>query len=152
VRYDLERQRQDFLSTTSHELRTPITIIAGYSELLSDAELPAEAGAWVDAIHRNTGRLAGMLDDLLAFSRTQAERPRPLEIAASDLVHEVVAHHTGSATARSIEVDIDTAEGMAVFADRDDAARALGNLLSNAVKFTPAAAPSVSRSRVSPPT
>lgn len=138
VRYDLERQRQDFLSTTSHELRTPITIIAGYSELLSDAELPAEAGAWVDAIHRNTGRLAGMLDDLLAFSRTQAERPRPLEIAASDLVHEVVAHHTSSATARSIEVDIDTAEEMAVFADRDDAARALGNLLSNAVKFTPA--------------
>ncbi|RKS89843.1 signal transduction histidine kinase [Microbacterium sp. AG790] len=137
VRYDLERQRQDFLSTTSHELRTPITIIAGYSELLSEADLPAEAAAWVDAIHRNTGRLSGMLDDLLAFSRTRAERPRPREIAASDLVNEVVADHTGGATTRSVEVDMASAEGFAVFADRDDAARALGNLLSNALKFTP---------------
>ncbi|EIC07917.1 ATP-binding region ATPase domain protein [Microbacterium laevaniformans OR221] len=137
VRYDLERQRQDFLSTTSHELRTPITIIAGYSELLSDADLPAEAAAWVAAISRNTGRLAAMLDDLLAFSRTQAERPQPREIAASDLVNEVVARHAGGVTERSIEIDIASAEQIAVFADRDDAARALGNLLSNALKFTP---------------
>lgn len=137
VRYDLERQRQDFLSTTSHELRTPITIIAGYSELLSDAELPADADAWVDAIHRNTGRLAGMLDDLLSFSRTQAERPRPLEIAASDLTSEVTARHRDTAAQRAITVDIASADGFAVFADRDDAARALGNLLSNALKFTP---------------
>lgn len=138
VRYDLQRQREDFLSTTSHELRTPVTIIAGYSELLAEVDLPAHAVPWVDAIHRNTGRLAGMLDDLLSFSRTQAERPRPREITASDLVDTVVGRHRETASTRTLEVSVATADEHAVFADPDDAARALGNLLSNAIKFTPA--------------
>lgn len=43
IRYDLERQREDFLATTSHELRTPVTIIAGYTELLGETpDLPAQ--------------------------------------------------------------------------------------------------------------
>ncbi|MBF4561442.1 MASE1 domain-containing protein [Microbacterium sp. VKM Ac-2870] len=138
VRYDLERQRQDFLSTTSHELRTPVTIIAGYSELLSDSGgLSAEGAAWVDAIHRNTSRLAGMLDDLLAFSRTEAEQPRPVEVAASELVATAVSRHIEAATARALTLTIAPIGELIVIADRDDAARALGNLISNAVKFTP---------------
>ena len=106
VRYDLERQRQDFLSTTSHELRTPVTIIAGYSELLADSDLSAEGAAWVDAIHRNTGRLAAMLDDLLAFSRTEAEQPRPVEIAASELVSTAVSRYTEAAATRALTLTI----------------------------------------------
>lgn len=137
VRYDLERQRQDFLSTTSHELRTPVTIIAGYTELLGEIDLPSEARPWVDAIHRNTGRLAGMLDDLLSFSRTQAERPRPTDIAATDLVTTVVSRHVEVASARDLAVTVGAIGDLGVIADRDDAIRALGNLVSNAVKFTP---------------
>jgi signal transduction histidine kinase len=137
LRYDLERQRQDFLSTTSHELRTPVTIIAGYSELLAESELPVEAATWVDAIHRNTNRLATMLDDLLAFSRTQAEQPRPVEVAASELVSTAIARHIDAATARALALTVAPITDLMVIADRDDAARALGNLISNAVKFTP---------------
>lgn len=137
LRYDLERQRQDFLSTTSHELRTPITIIAGYSELLADGDLSPESGAWVDAIRRNTSRLATMLDDLLAFSRTQAEQPRPIEVTASDLVTTAVGRHLEAATARALALTIEPIADLVVVADRDDAIRALGNLISNAVKFTP---------------
>lgn len=137
VRYDLERQRQDFLATTSHELRTPITIIAGYTELLGELDLPSEAVPWVDAVRRNTSRLAGMLDDLLAFSRAQAERPHIVDIAASDLVTIVVGRHVDTASAHDLTITVASTGGLAVAADRDDAIRALGNLVSNAVKFTP---------------
>jgi len=139
VRYDLERQRQDFLSTTSHELRTPVTIIAGYSELLSELALPDEAAPWIDAVRRNTGRLAAMLDDLLTFGRTQQERPRPVEVTTSDLVTIALGRHSDAAAARAIAVSVTvpTAGESVVVADRDDAARSLTNLISNAVKFTP---------------
>jgi len=139
VRYDLERQRQDFLSTTSHELRTPVTIIAGYGELLSELDLPDEAAPWIDAVRRNTGRLAAMLDDLLSFGRTQQERPRPVEISASDLVAIALGRHSEAAAARAITVSVTvpTGDEQLVVADRDDATRSLANLISNAVKFTP---------------
>ena len=137
LRYDLERQRQDFLSTTSHELRTPITIISGYGELLSEIDLPDEAAVWVEAIHRNTGRLASMLDDLLAFSRTQAERPRPAGIAVPELVATALRPLSAAAAAKNLTIAVADTQGLVVHADRDDAARSLGNLISNAVKFTP---------------
>ena len=138
VRYDLERQREDFLSTTSHELRTPVTIIAGYTDLLRENDdLPAETQPWVQAIHRNTGRLAGMLDDLLAFSRSQASPPVGVDIPASTLIAAVVDLHAGDAKRRSVSVTIDQTPGPTLHADPIHAKRALSSLVSNAIKFTP---------------
>lgn len=138
VRYDLDRQREDFLSTTSHELRTPVTVIAGYADLLGDhAELPDETRAWVDAIHRNTGRLAGMLDDLLAFTRSGSTRPVLVDVDVAHLVSCAVDVHSGAAARKGITVTIARTRDLTVRADLTHAQRALSSLLSNAVKFTP---------------
>ncbi|MGH1525005.1 histidine kinase dimerization/phospho-acceptor domain-containing protein [Leifsonia sp. L25] len=59
TRIDLERQREDFVATTSHELRTPITSIVGFCELLAGSDaLGDQEKAWVDVIDRNAVRLA----------------------------------------------------------------------------------------------
>lgn len=135
VRYDLERQREAFLSTTSHELRTPITIISGYTDLLGERPLPDDAAEWVDAIRRNTDRLAAMLDDLLAAR--SAHEPQLVNVAAAALAATVVTAHAAASATRSVTITVDVPH-VALRSDRADAERALGHLLSNAVKFVAA--------------
>ncbi|MBN9177766.1 MAG: MASE1 domain-containing protein [Microbacterium sp.] len=132
VRYDLERQREAFLSTTSHELRTPVTIISGYADLLGERDLPDDAAGWVDAIRRNTDRLAAMLDDLLAARSTH--EPQPVSVAAAALAASVVTAYAAASAVRGVTVTVDVAH-VALHADRADAERALRHLVSNAVKF-----------------
>ena len=137
MRYDLDRQRQDFLSTTSHELRTPVTIISGYSEILAERDLPADATAWAEAIGRNAGRLSRMLDDLLAFSSAQAEPPAPTTFTAAQLVDIAVTEQTAPAWRRDLTMTMLVPAHLTVHADHADAVRALGCLISNALKFSP---------------
>lgn len=138
VRYDLNRQREDFLATTSHELRTPVTVIAGYADLLEEnPDLPDDLRPWVEAIHRNTGRLASMLDDLLAF-RSGVSRPVFVDLPVTQLVAGTVGLHADEATRKDVAIVVAPARDLAVRADLAHAQRALSGLISNAVKFTPA--------------
>ncbi|MFT4212591.1 MAG: ATP-binding protein [Microbacterium sp.] len=140
IRVDLERQRDDFIATTSHELRTPITSIRGYAELLADTpSLGPLERSWVEIIDRNTARLTDLAADLLALGRASADpTPRSAEsVALRALVADVVAMHQPMAAGKQITVEVEIAEATRVRCAPDDASRALGNLLSNAVKFTP---------------
>lgn len=139
IRAELERQRDDFLVTTSHELRTPITSIVGYAGLLTDgAALSETESGWVRVIARNAERLSELVEDLLSFSRLSAgeEQARPERVTTEALFTEVAANlHVVSERKR---IDVRLAPGdHAVFAARHDASRMLSNLLVNACKFTP---------------
>ncbi|WP_460772613.1 ATP-binding protein [Microbacterium sp. GXF7504] len=135
---DLERQRDDFVATTSHELRTPVTSIAGYAELLAESPtLSLHERAWVDIIVRNAARLTTLVEDLLTLGRSGIAPPRASELDLGDLAREVVAIHRPMADARRIRLELEVAQGAAAHCAVDDATRALGNLVSNAVKFTP---------------
>lgn len=142
IRSELERQRDDFLATTSHELRTPITSILGYAELLEDAEDgPEQHRAWVRIIVRNAQRLSEMVEDLLTFSRSAAKRNepgRPERLRCSELFDEVTANLRIVAERKRLRIETDAGEA-AVLACRVDTARAISNLLMNAIKFTPPA-------------
>ncbi|MDZ8201171.1 ATP-binding protein [Microbacterium sp. SSW1-59] len=138
-RLELERQRQDFVATTSHELRTPITSILGYSELLQESEFPPPERDWVEVIHRNAARLGDLVEDLLSLGHGDAEPAAltPVELAAADLASDVVSTHDPLAMTRQVDLGHRIASDAVFVADRSDAVRALGNLVSNAVKFTP---------------
>ena len=71
-RLELERQRQDFVATTSHELRTPITSILGYSDLLRESEAATPERDWIEIIHRNAKRLGDLVEDLLGCPQDHA--------------------------------------------------------------------------------
>ncbi len=143
TRIDLERQRDDFVATTSHELRTPITSIAGYTELLLDSTtLGVLERSWAQVIARNTERLADLADDLLTLARARAhpqiERQPSRRVRLRDVVDEVVTLHRPMADAKSIALAIDVDPDAEAICAPADLSRALGNLVSNAITFTPA--------------
>ncbi len=145
---ELDRSREEFVATTSHELRTPVASIIGYVELLEDSpeatnpHLPA----FLAKIRRNAERLQGLSEDLLVLchwhseerSRDSDELP-PGETDLADVAAR--AHETMAPLAArqqvSLEVDV-ASSGLMVIGARDQLERALLNLLSNAVKYTPA--------------
>jgi PAS domain S-box-containing protein len=136
----LNHAKSRFLSTISHEFRTPLTAIIGYSELLaadeSDPKLLAEDAA---VIHREASRLNRMVDDVLLVDRLErghlslnAER-----IDLNAIVRQVVATlrpiGEGHRVTLALEPRLRRIEG-----DSDRLAQAVTNLVSNAVKYTPA--------------
>lgn len=130
---ELERQREDFVATTSHELRTPVTIIAGYADLLAEEELPQPHGGWVEAIRRHSQRLGVLLNDLVTASNIEGPSA-PARLPLRRLVRDVIAAHNPMALARGVELRGDVPD-ICVLADGADARRALGNLVGNAVTF-----------------
>ncbi|MET4077959.1 ATP-binding protein [Janibacter sp. UYMM211] len=139
TRADLERQREDFVATTSHELRTPIASIVGYVELLEDSPgLTERERGWLEVVTRNADRLSALVEDLLAIGRIEADRDgvEPREIALGPFVTEVLGNVRVLADRKEMTLDVAGCSGTA-YADPDDLTRMLTNLLANAVKFTP---------------
>ncbi|MCT9819048.1 ATP-binding protein [Microbacterium sp. W1N] len=139
MKLELDRQREDFVATTSHELRTPITSIAGYTELLSESDgLGDREREWVGVIDRNTARLTELVEDLLALGRASSPLPaRAVQaLVTRDLIADAIATHRPTAAAKTIAL---TASGheTSLLGNPSDVRRALANLVSNAVKFTP---------------
>lgn len=84
----LELVRKNFVANASHELKTPVSIIKGYSEtLVSDHEIMGEEvrGRFLGTIHRHAERLALLINDLLSLSRLESEEPS-FEWNHSDIV------------------------------------------------------------------
>lgn len=139
ARLELTRQREDFVSSTSHELRTPITSIVGYTDLLLDADRPEAEHGWVVAIERNATRLLQLVEDLLALGDAPASDAPARELfPISALVDEAAGDSGPFAATRSISLTTEAPAGLTGYGDRAELARALGHLIANAVKFAPA--------------
>ncbi|MEJ1156619.1 ATP-binding protein [Microbacterium marmarense] len=140
AKIELERQREDFVATTSHELRTPIVSVAGYTEMLQDStELRGTEREWVDIIARNADRLIELVEGLLSLSRAaQAPYERGIseQVQIAEIVQDVVRIQSPFAANRGVALQVGALDG-SVTSVRSDLARAIGNLVSNGIKFTP---------------
>ncbi len=137
---ELDRVRNDLVSTVSHELRTPLTSIQGYLEILQDdldEALDEHQRGMLAAVRRNLDRLTGLISNLLALSR--AEEPE-LSLEMLDLrgvVAEVASDLRLTAAGRDVSVrTVLPAAPMVLLGDRSQLIRAVSNLASNAVKFS----------------
>ena len=135
------RARVDnFVSIASHELRTPMTTLMGYSELLLRDEPPPEVRReWFELINAESKRLTEILDELLDIARINSGivRVNPQPMALGPLVAEVVSAQGVGSPIHEITV----ASGKRlprVLADRDKVRQVLANLVDNAVKYSPA--------------
>ena len=145
---ELDRMRDNFMSTVSHELRTPLTSIRSFSEILFDQpELDDERRReFLSIIIKESERLTRLIGQILDAAKIQSGRVE-WEIDAIDpkeAIEEAMAA-TGSLFSESntaIEVDLPPALP-AVQADRDRLIQVIVNLLSNAVKFCDAPEPRV---------
>ena len=133
------RERIDnFVSIASHELRTPMTVLVGYSELLMRGEPSIEVRQdWYSFINTESRRLTEIVDAFLDVGSISAGKLHLsiMPVALGPLAREVVARF-----ARSAGHEIDVASGAAVpevLADPDRVRQVLCNLLDNAVKYSP---------------
>ena len=143
VREELERRMNTFISLASHELRTPMTTIMGFAELLGSRQLPdATRRESLEVIVRNTQRLASLVDDLLNVSRIQSGQ-LAVDLGSlplSEIIEEEVSATRTKTEIHQFLVDIPR-DTPAVIADRDKLAQIMTNLLDNAVKYSPKGGP-----------
>ena len=139
---ELDRLKDEFVSTVSHELRTPLTSIRAFSEiLLNDRAMPeAKREEFLGVVVRESERLTRLVNQVLDMTRMDAGRVdwdfRPLDLVA--VVDEAAL--TTEQLFRDSEVALDWTrpEGEArLEGDRDRLIQVVINLLSNAVKFSP---------------
>jgi signal transduction histidine kinase/CHASE1-domain containing sensor protein/ActR/RegA family two-component response regulator len=135
------RAKDEFLATLSHELRTPMTSILGWSRLLSlGASDESTVRAAVEAIHRSAQTQAQLIEDVLDISRVIRGKLR-LKIAPTD-PNEVVAaavetvRHAAETKGVDLEVRL-SPEPLLFPADASRLQQVVWNLLNNGIKFTP---------------
>ncbi|MCB2115110.1 MAG: sodium:solute symporter [Rhodobacteraceae bacterium] len=142
---DLSVQKDTFLSQISHELRTPMTSIRAFSEILMDPELPgAMQQKYAEVIHEETIRLTRLLDDLLDLSVLENRKVQLTIKAANlhDLLDKAVQAASNTRPERSFVYNRDTAaEHMPVITDTDRLLQVFINLVSNARKYCDAERP-----------
>ncbi|NTV51728.1 MAG: transporter substrate-binding domain-containing protein [Candidatus Firestonebacteria bacterium] len=137
---EIDRIKSEFVSVASHELRTPMTSILGFSEIMLTQALPEDLSRrYTEQIHKEAGRLTRVLNDMLDLNYLESGEGRlakqPLSLSA--LVQEVVAaFHAQGKQQREIVV-AQSAPVETITGDRDKLAQVLWNLLSNADKYSP---------------
>ena len=137
----LETVRRDFVANVSHELKTPLTSIAGYAEtLLTDSPDADTTRRFLGTILGNAQRMQRLVDDLLDLSRIESGRWRPqaepvnLAGAAQDAWSGLAAR----AAARGVSLGVDAEPDAAVVhADAQALSQILTNLLDNALRYAP---------------
>ena len=138
----LDRLRDAFVAAVSHELRTPLTSMSGFLEMLGDEEqgLSASGRTYLSVIRRGTGRLQRIVEDLLLVAQIEADRlelnPAPADLAA--LATATVEAAWPAAADKGVELSLDVADRLPLYADAERLSQVLDNLVSNALKFTSA--------------
>jgi len=141
----LSVQKDGFLGQISHELRTPMTSIRAFSEILMEPDLPeAMRAQYAEIIHEEARRLTRLLDDLLDLSVLE-NRSVQLSIGVANL-HDLLNRAVQSASNTRPERDLRMernfpAEHLPVFADTDRLVQVFINLISNARKYCDAERP-----------
>ncbi|MEI7969276.1 MAG: ATP-binding protein [Betaproteobacteria bacterium] len=134
------RAKSNFLAVMSHEIRTPLHGVLAMTELLTSSPLNTTQQEYVEAIRASGDTLLVVLNDVLDFSKIDADRLE-LEIRDFDLarvLQAIGALHRPVAAARHIGMTIDTSDAGIRYL-RGDSVRIgqiVSNLLSNAIKFT----------------
>lgn len=137
---DANRAKDDFLATLSHELRTPMTAILGWSRVLQEGGLDEETyNLAVDAILRSAQAQALLIDDVLDMSRIIAGKMQldPQAVDLVDAVEGAMRTVHPAAEARGVTLEMQRLPGATmVTGDQNRLQQVVWNLLSNAIKFT----------------
>ncbi len=134
---DANRELDAFSFTVSHDLRTPLVAIGGFARLLRrrhSAVLNEEGGNMLEAIEKSVGKMEGLIDALLAFSRSGRQHMHFSLVDMDELVRSVFEELRTAAPERKVRLK--AGRLLPVEADRPLMRQVLVNLLSNAFKFT----------------
>jgi len=135
----LNQLKSEFVSMVSHEFRTALVGIQGFSEILStEANSPEDVKSLAGDIFSDSQRLNRMINEMLDLDRMEAGKiriqPKPVDL--NSLVHEVIDRARASTDNHSLRTELDEALPI-INADPDRLIQVISNLVSNAVKYSP---------------
>jgi len=137
----LEKMRKDFVANVSHELKTPLTSIRGFSETLLDGakEVPELRDQFLDIIQKEATRMQMLVEDLLELSRLEREDFHlefvPVEL--NQLVEEVTLVLSQKAERKSIQLETRHDGEVMLQADMNRIKQVILNLVANAINYSP---------------
>ena len=139
---ELDRLKDEFVSTVTHELRTPLTSIRAFSEILHDnPDLDgAERQRFLGLVIKESERLTRLINQVLDLAKIESgvAEWNAAELDLREVVADAVGATSGIFQSRGVQVQVSLPPSVPpVVADRDRVTQVLLNLLSNAVKFSP---------------
>jgi signal transduction histidine kinase len=136
---EVDRMKSEFLAAAAHELRTPMVSIFGFTELLLKRKFSEERRAdMLETIHRQSGLLVKMINELLDLARIESRRGLDLSIDAHPLEQLVRNSVKGLMRSESErQVVVGDVPDVFVLIDPEKMQLAMNNLLSNAFKYSP---------------
>ena len=139
---ELRNMRSEFLSTASHEFKTPLNLIMGSSGILANGmvgNMTCQQEHLVKLIQEGSKRLHTLINDLLDMSKSEnAESIQQSEINLSSVLHDCLTLHEQSALKKSIDIGVTVDDSdVSIIATNDSVTKIFDNLLSNAIKYTP---------------
>jgi PAS domain S-box-containing protein len=139
----LNQLKSMFLNITSHELRTPMSSIKGYIQMLlrrTLGEISDEQKSAMEVILRNINRLDHLIQDILDISRIESGTMKfiPEKTNLQEMLNEIAETMKSSAGLKEIKLNTDIAKGLPdLFIDQERIKQVIINLLNNAIKFSP---------------
>jgi two-component system phosphate regulon sensor histidine kinase PhoR len=138
----LENIRKDFVANVSHEIKTPITAIKGFVEILRDDGKKDEQDVkrFLEIISRHVNRLEAIIDDLLKLSRiekdVETEGIQLMESGIKDVLESAIQISKPLADSKGMEIGLFCDDGLAARINPPLLEQAVVNLLDNAIKYT----------------
>lgn len=136
---DLDRLKDQFISNVSHDLRTPLTSIKLYLDLLQTGK-PEKRAHYFEALGREANRLQNLIEDLLKLSQLDQGVPvdlQPIDLAAT--LQPLIADRAQMARERGLTLDYQPAHDLpSVRSDQALITQVASNLVANAINYTPA--------------
>lgn len=137
----LEKVRTDFVANASHELRTPVTALKGFSETLLDGAMQDQEVLveFLEIMHKESSRLDAMVQDILQLSKLEQKKAQvnQEEVRVKDVVEEVFQILQQKAELKDISLQLDERFSLRIEADHDQLKQIFLNLVGNAISYTP---------------
>ncbi len=141
-RHELEKRKHEFIAMVTHDLRTPLTTVQVFLEMLEKSvfgPFPEKAIPTLNKVERSVGRLLNMVSDLLDFQKLEAGKHDLVlaKVSVSAIVEGAVEAVEEFALKEKVKLEVGSVE-LEILADGERLIRVLINLISNAVKFSTA--------------
>jgi len=138
----METMRRDFIANVSHELKTPLTVVAGFSEMIADdfdGYADTEIKHYLSLIREQTARMQRLIEDLLTLSALESGGPAPNEerVELAPMLRSILADAQALSAGRH-EISLTVEEPALLTGCANELRSAFSNLAGNAVRYTPA--------------
>ncbi len=138
---EVDRIKSEFLSTAAHELRTPMSSIYGYTELMLSQELDADTRREsLSVIYKQSELMISIINELLDLSRIEARQGKDFKLETLQLLpllQEIIGDFLPPSDRQQPDTNFAGTGIISINADRNKLTQAINNILSNAYKYSP---------------